>query len=78
VSNETYIIKVISATNPRGMRHVAYMGKKPNAYRVFTNNLNIRGCYDDVGTDGGLALKCILRKWDGCELNSSGKPRNSC
>lgn len=69
------------------MRHVAYMGaiiddlcmgEKLNAYRVFTNNLNVRGCYNDVGTDESLALKCILRKQDECGLNSSGKPRDSC
>jgi hypothetical protein len=54
------------------------MGETLTTYRVFMNNLNIRGCYDDVGTDGRLALKCILRKLDGSGLNSSGKPRNSC
>jgi hypothetical protein len=54
------IIKVISATRLRGMGHVAHMGEKLTAYSVFTNNLNVRGCYDDVGTDGKLALKYIL------------------
>ena len=73
-----YIIKVTSATRLRGMRHVAYMGEKLNEYRMFMNNLNVSGCYDDVGTDGRIALKCILRKRDGCGLNASGQPRNSC
>jgi len=73
-----FIIKVISVTRLRGMRRVAYMGEKLNAYGVFMNNLNVRGCYDDIGTDGRITLNCILRKWDGCGLNSSGKPRNCC
>jgi hypothetical protein len=77
VNNEMHIIKVISAIRMRGVRHVAYMEEKLNGYRVFMNNLNVRGCYDDGGIDGRIALKCILRKWDGCGLNYSDKPRNS-
>jgi hypothetical protein len=73
-----YVINVISTTRLKGMRHVTFTGEKLNAYGVFMNNLNIGGCYDDVSTDGRIALKCILRKRDGCGLNSSGKLRNSC
>jgi len=65
VNDEMYVIIVISTTL-RSMRHVAYMGEKLHAYRVFMNNLNIGGCYDDIGTDGRIALKCIIFMFAPC------------
>ena len=59
MNNEVYVITVTSTTRLRSMRHVAYMGEKLNAYRVFMNNLNIGGGYDDVGLDERIALNCI-------------------
>jgi hypothetical protein len=68
---------VISATRLRGLRHVTYKREKLNACRAFKNYVNERGCCDDLGTDGRIALKCILRKRNGFGLNSSGNPRTS-
>ena len=47
------------------MGHVALMGDKRTAYRVFIQKPNRRSHFESLGVDGRIILKCVLKKRDG-------------
>ena len=42
----------------------ACMGEKRHAYRVCWQDVNAREYLEDVGIDGKITLKWIIKKWD--------------
>ena len=46
-----------------GRVYGTYVGNR-SAYKAMEGNLKARGHWEDIGTDGRITLKCILKKWD--------------
>jgi hypothetical protein len=57
-----YIIRVMKSRTMRWVGHVVRMGKIINAYKIWLGCLKGRGHSKDLGADGRIILKCILRK----------------
>ena len=49
----------------RWMGRVARMGDGRSVYRLWWKILMKRNHFEDLGADGNIILKCILKKWDG-------------
>ena len=68
IRNLHFSPKVIRVTKSRGMRlavHVARMGEKRGAYRVWWGNLKERGHLEGLDVDRRVILKCILKELAG-------------
>jgi hypothetical protein len=45
--------------------HVARIGDRKGAYRIWYGNLRERDNLEDLGIDGRVILKWVFKKWDG-------------
>jgi hypothetical protein len=53
--------------------------------KFLSRNLKVRDCFEDVGMEGRIILKWILKQWDArirtgftwLKIGSSGRPRHS-
>ena len=55
------IIRMIKSRRMRWTRHVAQMGDMSGAYRVLEGDLRDRNHLEDLGIDGRIILKWILK-----------------
>jgi len=44
----------------REMEYMAYMGNRGGPYRVLVERTKETDCFEDLGTDGTLVLKCTF------------------
>jgi hypothetical protein len=61
----TNIIRVIKSRRMRWVGHVARMGEKRGAYRIWWGDLREGDHLGDPDVDGRMVLKRIFNKWDG-------------
>lgn len=52
--------------------HVAHMGEKTDAYRVWLEFLKERGCVEDLSIDGSITLRDPHGRMVQCEANCTG------
>jgi hypothetical protein len=68
VLNDLYsspsIVRVIKSRRMRWAVHVALMGKRGGAYRVWWGNLRKRDYLEDADVNGRIILRWIFRKWN--------------
>jgi hypothetical protein len=66
--NDLYLspnnVQVTKLRRTRWARHVASMGERRGAYRVWWGNLRETDHFEDPGVDGRIILRWIFRKWD--------------
>jgi hypothetical protein len=44
--------------------HLACVGKREGAYRVWMERPKGKNHLEDLGVNGSIILKCFLKKWD--------------
>jgi hypothetical protein len=59
------VIRVIRSIRMKWAGHVACVGERRGAFRVLVGNLRKRIHLEDLGIDGKIIIKWILKKWGG-------------
>ena len=60
----TNIIRVLQSRRMRWAEHVAIMGERRGAYRVWWGNRMERDHLEYLSVDGSIILNFILKKWE--------------